>query len=263
MKQSVFIFGLVVAGCAGGGASADTDLPVECASRENATEASGVGGPFDVEDVFAAAGAPVPVAAVMTGDEFAIAAFTQLGSVAPTSGKSFAWLSTGVAGAGTIQEVASADAPDPGTSFGSAECGGPGTFDCVTITYTFEAGPEDHSIRFDFRFFSTEDPDAFVDGFAVTSSDNEVVAITPSSALYTVGCDDLAGTGFEIPGANGCKAGSTRTLATIIPVEAGATGVLQFTLNDEGDGVHDSAVMLDGIALTANEVEAPSTSACE
>lgn len=217
--------------------------------------------------------------AILVGSPLASAVFQGLGDLDATQGNSFVWLSTGVAGAGTDSAVGSApDGTQDGTSFGMGGCEGPETFDCVQLRYTFVAPDDANSVRFDFHFLSTEYPEyigqGYNDTFFVTmespshnfdniSFDGHGNRVGIDSAFFDATCSDVEGTGFDVYDFGACDAGATGLLGTVAPVEPGETVTLTFTLNDAGDGIYDSAVLLDNLQTTSNEVEAPTTNDCE
>lgn len=216
---------------------------------------------------------------VLLGSPLAAAVFDGLGELDPTEGGSFVWLSTGVAGAGTESAVGVAtEGTQDGTSFGMGGCEGPETYDCVQLRYTFVAPEDAHSVRFDFNFLSTEYPEyigqGYNDTFFVTMEsashnfDNIVFdengnRVGIDSALFDDTCEDVQNTGFDVFDFGMCDAGATGMLGTIAPIEPGETVTLTFTLNDAGDGIYDSAVMLDNLQTTSNAVEDPTTNDCE
>ena len=215
----------------------------------------------------------------LMGSPLAAAVFSGLGELEPTEGSSVVWLSTGIAGAGTGSAVGEAtDGTQDGTSFGLGGCEGSDTFDCVRLTYSFVAPADAHSVRFDFNFLSTEYPEylnqGYNDKFFVSldseshsyeniSFDSNGHPIGIDSALFDDGCEQMEGTGFDLVNFDACDAGATGLLGTIAPIEPGETVTLTFTLNDAGDGIYDSAVMIDNLQTTSNEIEDPTTNDCE
>lgn len=221
----------------------------------------------------------------LSGEPEQAAVFPGLGTAVPTEGATFAWLSTGVAGAGTPSALVSTAGTLIGTSFGNAACDGVNTYDCVELDYTFVVPPDDHAVRFDFRFFTTEYPEFlganFNDTFTVAllsssfqfddvSFDEQGRKIDVNSDFFlsneVVTCPDLVGTGFDVddpanPGS--CHGGATGLLGTIAPVAPGERVTLKFKLHDEGDGYLDSAVMLDHLETTPDAIATPATSNCD
>lgn len=219
------------------------------------------------------------IAPTLTGHMSQSAAFPSLGSITPTEGNSMAWLSTGVAGAGTPSSVDS-NALDTqiGTDFSGPGCGtdstGTESNDCVQLRFGFVVPEDMHSIRFDFNFLSTEYPEfvnqGYNDEFKVSMSspshnyDNLVFdenqrPINIDSAFMDQTCADITGTGFDVGYDGYCDAGATGLLTTIAPVEPGETVTLTFTLMDRGDGIYDTAVMIDNVQVSTNPVETPET----
>lgn len=109
----------------------------------------------------------------------AVAAFAGLGALQPTNGPTFAYLSTGVAGAGTPKSLEpSVTDIKPGTGFPTGQsCPGDTqglTNDCVTLTFSFVVPAAMHTVAFDFFFLSGEYPEfvgsAYNDTFQVSLS---------------------------------------------------------------------------------------------
>jgi len=214
----------------------------------------------------------------ITGDPKQVAVFNSLGSLAPTKGTSFAFLSNGVAGATTGQsQDPTAFTTQPGTDFGHAGCfnGDGSTHDCVALSVTFTVPAGMHSIKFDFNFMSTEYPEfvnqGYNDMFTVKetspSHNYDNISFDPNhnpididSVFFQEPCQNLTGTGFDL-GANigFCDAGGTGLLTTEAPVEPGETVTLVFEIHDFGDGIYDSAVMLDNLQISPDPVTNPNT----
>lgn len=214
------------------------------------------------------------VQASLSGHALSAAAFPGLGMVQPVEGSTFAWLSTGVAGAGTPYAVGPSDGTQQGTDLQTPGCLGSETRDCVQLRYGFVVPDDVHSIRFDFAFFSAEYPeyvnqgynDTFVvsltsptHNFANVSFDELGRPINIDSAFFDEPCDALIGSGFDLGAGFSCDAGGTGRLTTQAPVEPGETVTLTFTLMDSGDGIYDSAVLLDGLVGSGNPIEEPET----
>lgn len=219
----------------------------------------------------------------ITGDPSQAGVFTAMGVLEPTEGDTMAWISTGVAGAGTDQSVdPSAYGVQEGTDF-YALCPGSDIFenpewDCVTLSLSFEVPSGMHSVRFDFAFMSAEYPEfvglGFNDEFTVSMSsetnnyDNIVFddngnMVNIDSAFFDEPCAGLAGTGFDLDdGLGGCDAGGTGLLSTIAPVEPGENVTLKFNLRDRGDGIYDSGLMIDNLAVRSQDVDEPETDPC-
>ena len=280
----------LVAGCSNEGGI--VSLPPGCAESEAASAGAiaaivAAGSPVSAEDLIDAMGmeaaaAPAPS---LSGEADQAAVFPGLGVVEPTQGSMFAWLSTGVAGAGTTSAVGASAGTLYGTDFGNVLCAGDGTYDCVELRFSFVVPPDHHAVRFDFRFFTTEYPEflgwQFNDSFTVSLSspsyefpnisfDEEGREINVNSQFFqsfeVVECEDLAGTGFDVdwPGSPGaCHGGATSLLGTIAPVAPGETVTLTFELHDEGDGDYDSAVMIDHLETTPASVDSPETNDCD
>ena len=210
------------------------------------------------------------------------AAFQGLGSLQPLSGPSFAWISTGVAGAGTAKPlVATAwSTQDDATSsdVGGSGCSGiTGSDDCATLAFTFVAPADAQAISFDFDFMSSEYPEwlgsVYDDSFVVslTSSnpahsfanivyDGSGSPIDINNLYFPQPSAQLGGTGFNITDFfGGCDAGATGILTTTAPVTPGETITLKFRIYDYSDALLDSAVMIDNFRFGATPVGTPTT----
>ena len=220
------------------------------------------------------------VSLTYVGHPNANAIFDDLGALEPMEGNSFAWLSTGLAGAGTDSAVAEdyGYGTQTGTDFGLGGCTGAETFDCVQLRYRFVVPEGMHSVRFRFNFLSTEYPEYIDSGYNDTflvslesashnydniSFDSLGNPIGIDSALFDEPCENLEGTGFDLDDLGFCDAGATGVLATQAPVEPGEEVTLTFILNDAGDGIYDSAVQIDDLQASASSIEDPETDPCD
>lgn len=211
----------------------------------------------------------------ITGNIRQYTVYPSLGTLVATTGGTFAYLSTGVAGAGTPQTLdASALGTQSGTDVGSNCADGDG-YDCVVLKFSFVVPGGMHSIKFKFNFMSAEFPEfvgtIFNDQFAVKeespsySYDNIVFdstghTVNINSAFFNEPCTSLGGTGFDIYSFNStCDAGGTGLLTTQAPVEPGETVTLTFSLRDRGDGIYDTAVLLDDFIISEETVPGPNT----
>ena len=165
--------------------------------------------------------------------------------------------------------------------------------DYTELVIKLHAPTNVQSFSFQFQFFSGEYPN-----YVCTQYNDEFLAIVQSSKTYTtptnisydsgmhpitvnsgffVVCDndtskpqtqhcmhppsDNNGTGYEttgIPGV-GIPGGSTGWLSTTAPIQPNEDVTLRFVIFDEGDGVLDSAVLLDNFQWGAATVMGPST----
>jgi hypothetical protein len=149
---------------------------------------------------------------------------------------------------------------------------------------TFKAPANVHSVKFDFNFMSAEYPEfvgsSYNDEFWVKqespshSYDNIVhdssnKPININSVFFNEPCTQLTGTGFNFSksdvnqgpatSASDCDAGGTGILTTQSPVEPNETVTLTFYVQDRGDGIYDSAVMVDNLTLSPDSVTTPNT----
>ncbi len=279
----------------GAACEATSSVALEPSPGTRALRAAGqnVYHPGPAPAAFAAASAPALLEAMdvdlgfvtsstYVGNPTQSATFPDLGPITPTEGASFAWLSTGVAGAGTTRSVdPNATGTQEGTDYFNL-CNFDGQnleFDCVELTFTFTVPEGMNSVRFDFQFLSSEFPEyvnaGYNDEFKVKMSspshsyenivfDDDGSMVNIDSAFFDQPCAQLAGTGFDIEDTAGqCDAGGTGPLSTIAPVEPGETVTLSFQLRDRGDGLYDSAVAIDNLAVRASTVEEPETDPCD
>ncbi|HEX6837228.1 MAG TPA: choice-of-anchor L domain-containing protein, partial [Polyangia bacterium] len=168
--------------------------------------------------------------------------------------------------------------------------------DYTEIDFQLHAPSNVQSFSFDFQFFSGEYPQyvctMFNDEFlAIVQSsktyptatnisfDNQMHPITVNSGFFTVCDNDTSkpqtqhcmfppsqnqGTGYEttgspIPIPGDIPGGSTGWLTTTAPIAPGEDITLKFVIFDEGDGVLDSAVLLDNFKWGAASVGGPTT----
>ncbi len=229
-----------------------------------------------VEDILTAMGIdPATVSSPsITGHQNQFAALPGLGSLIPTQGSNFAFLSTGVVGAGTPQSLdPSAWGTESGTNMGGSCSSGIG-YDCVFLKFSFVVPADMHSIQFDFNFMSVEYPEfvnlGFNDEFSVQVQspsynyanivfDINGNPINIDSAFFNQPCNSLENTGFDIYSGGSCDAGATGLLVTQAPVVPGETVTLTFSIRDRGDGIYDSAVLVDNFQLSEEYVEGPTT----
>lgn len=169
--------------------------------------------------------------------------------------------------------------------------------DYTELVFQLHAPTNVQSFSFNFQFFSGEYPDyvctEFNDEFlAIVQSstsyptptnisfDMQMHPITVNSGFFIVCDNDTSkaqtqnckfppsqnnGTGYEtallgIPGLpGGIPGGSTGWLTTTAPIQPGEDITLRFVIFDEGDGVLDSAVLLDNFQWGAATVMGPTT----
>jgi hypothetical protein len=268
-------------GCSNDGSIVPT--PPGCAESTGITGAQPILGGSDITgmDLVQAMGLDPVTPPLVNGVSAGIAVFSGLGEIEPTQGSTFAWMSTGVAGAGTTSAVVDPAEPTQfGTDNGVIDCAGTNTFDCIVLTLDFTVPADHHTVRFDFEFFSTEFPEflnaGYNDSFTVSlsspsfnftniSTDQEGHPINVNNAFFTDDdCEDFEGTGFDIPnGFGGCEAGATGLLGSIAPVAPGEAVRLVFSIIDAGDGLYDSAVMIDHLETTPQTIDAPETNDCD
>lgn len=236
--------------------------------------------------------------AALDADTRAVEALGDFGaSYAPHEGAAVALLSNGIAGkkgdAGWVALNPGTDlmrtknAPDPSIP-PTPNCmqTTPSTVhDAATLTLTLKVPQNARSLAFDFSFFSSEFPayactqfnDAFVamlDGHPIARDPNGL-GITINSSLFTVcansgtqtkcnvAASTLAGTGYGEPNTATppvTQGGATGWLTTRAGVTPGATVTLALSVYDDGDGILDSAVVLDALRWSTDPIATPATS---
>lgn len=182
------------------------------------------------------------------------------GVVGPRWGNSFAVLSTGVIG--TI--------PEPGTDMGAGNADG----DIVTLEINLDVPEGFTRLSFDYNFVSAESPDfvgsLYNDRFTATLIEpggitNEVAeASVNSSFFFDASTERAGGTMFDIfaSSPNGVDtvfdgnlpdAGITDFQSVSVELPTPGSYTLVFEISDQGDGLLDSAVMLDNLRIHAME----------
>jgi hypothetical protein len=178
---------------------------------------------------------------------------------------------------------------------GASNCGQGGAVtavqDYTELDIQLHAPTNAQSLSFDFQFFSAEYPE-----FVCTNYNDEFLAILQSSQSYpqptnvsfdmkmnpitvnsgffticqngmtpqTMNCtmpvSAIAGTGYDDDDGSGePMGGSTGWLTTTAPVKPGEDITLKFVIFDEGDGIYDSAALIDHISWGATSVTGPVT----
>jgi cysteine-rich repeat protein len=204
------------------------------------------------------------VEASVVGPPASTGVFPGLGVIAPRRGPTFSLLSTGLAGT---------SAPEPGFDF--FPVGEDGDF--VVLRLFLQIPESANRISFDFDFLSAEYPDfigsEFNDTFiaVLTDSDGErfIAAASVNSSFFTPAFDSVAGgTGFDIftpdpsdvdtefPGGLP-DAGVTGFQRVTAAVRPGEVVRLEFAIGDLGDGILDSAIIIDNLAVSGLEVLDP------
>lgn len=198
----------------------------------------------------------------LTGAAERAGVFGELGVLRPRAGADFTLLSTGVAGSA---------APVPGTDFSDPAAGDEG----VALTFELDPPATTSQLSFRFRLLSGEYP-AFAgagygDRFTVLLSDadgtREIAHMTVDDpALYPVSDSRAEDTGFDLfardPsqlnhsfGSGLPAAGMSDWIAVREQVNADGPVTLEFRIRDEGDGLVDSAVLLDQFRLGLGQFE--------
>lgn len=98
--------------------------------------------------------------------------------------------------------------------------------------------------------------------FDICRSDPPEVSYTcskPPSLLAKTGYDQTTSSEYAMSPTSGPLGGATGWLTTKAPVTPGETITLRFVILDEGDGIYDSSVLIDGFKWELQTVDSPST----
>lgn len=203
------------------------------------------------------------------GPDEAAAILGGMGVIQPRQGQGFVVLSTGLAD--------TTSPPERGTDFGVA-----GTADDVaTLTLSLHVPPDATRLAFQYNFLSSESPDfvggAFNDTFSVEIINgagevlNEELASVNTSFFFPVSESRAGGTSYAIyadepsgidvfpPNSTGLPdAGLTDFQFFSTPVVGDEELTVRFQIRDNGDGILDSAVILDALQFVSVETVDPS-----
>ncbi|NTX12761.1 choice-of-anchor A family protein [Myxococcus sp. CA056] len=222
----------------------------------------------------AAMDAPAGTTATLTApaDDSALVLPT-FGVIKPRMGNTLAVLSTG-----TINQHATR-ATEPGTDFTPTGIEG----DAVTLRLTFNVRAGISRMSFDYRFLSAESPDyvgsEFNDVFTVRVTDatnTRIIEQTSvnSAEFFDASATRAGGSGFDLladdpDGIDYFPITYPSTIPTFpdmgitnykiinIPIRGGGPVTLEFSIQDLGDGILDSAVVLDNITFGTFQVVDP------
>jgi Domain of unknown function (DUF5011)/HYR domain len=206
--------------------------------------------------------------ATYDGPAEASAILINMGVIEPRQGSSFVVLSTGIADT-TLP-------PERGTDFGQAGT----TDDVATLTLSLHVPPDATHLAFQYNFLSSESPDfvggSFNDTFSVEITDGmgavvtEELASVNTSFFFPVSESRAGGTNYAIyaeepsgvdifpPNSTGLPdAGLTDFQFFSTPVRGGDELLLRFQIRDNGDGILDSAVILDALQFVSVETVDP------
>jgi hypothetical protein len=199
----------------------------------------------------------------LEASEQSAAVRSNLGVITPLRGSCFVLLSTGLANHG----LPGSRNPEPGTDIDPAGAGG----DRVTLRLRLSVPAGANLMTLQYNFLSAEFPEFrgtdFNDRFSLEITDASgarsfEVASVNSSELFEVSQSSAQGTGFDLftPDPAGVDedftgglpdAGMTDFRVFSAGVTGGAEVQLQFTIQDKGDGLLDSAVLIDAVDFSA------------
>ncbi|MFY2561770.1 choice-of-anchor A family protein [Corallococcus terminator] len=204
--------------------------------------------------------------------------FPQFGDIKPRAGTTLAVLSTGLLDQAPNQNTVLTNAAEPGTDFAPSGTAG----DVVTLRLTFNLRAGISRLSFHYRFLSAESPDfigsEFNDVFQARVTDANgtrvVEEVTVNSAhFFDVSHTRAKDTGFDLFADDPADvdyfpvtysgipifpdAGITNYKIVNVPVQGGGPLTLEFSIQDLGDGILDSAVLLDNVAFTSLQVVDP------
>ncbi len=201
--------------------------------------------------------------ATLSGPAAGAAALPNFGVIQPRRGSSLVTLSTGIVGGQA----------EPGADFAPTGVLG----DEVLLTLQFDPPEGATKLHFDFLFLSSEYPDFVLAGFNDTftarvfqGSVSQTIALAnvDSSFFIPVSSPRAGGTGYNLYtedpsgvdttfGVGLPDAGVTVWQSVDVDVPFEGPFFLQFRIADVGDGILDSAVVLDNLVLTAMELLDP------
>lgn len=209
--------------------------------------------------------AMITSATLTSGDARAAAVRTSYGVIQPQRGDSFVLLSTGV-----LDEDA-----EPGADFGAVGPDG----DAVTLRVTLNVPARTKRMTFRYRFLSAEYPDFIQAGFndtftlRVASNPIPVASATVDDAdFHDAAQTNVGGTPYFLliadpdgvdgpfpagdPSAMSSDTGTTDFLLADIAIPTGPV-TLEFDIRDSGDGILDSAVIIDDLRFSSIETVDP------
>lgn len=197
----------------------------------------------------------------LAGSGSASGVLSGLGVIQPSQGASFAVLSSGIVGS---------TSPEPGSDLSPGGTEGDSTV--LTLTLSAPSGPG--RLSFLYNFLSTEIPDfvgsIYNDNFTALLTDangTRVVALASvnTSFFYPATASRAGGSGFDLftPDPSGVDtvfgiglpdAGLTGFVPVSVPFQSNGQITLRFSVSDLGDGILDSAVVLDNLSIGSLEV---------
>ncbi|HVR95704.1 MAG TPA: alpha/beta fold hydrolase [Thermoanaerobaculia bacterium] len=190
------------------------------------------------------------------------AVLSNLGVIKPLRGSSFAILSSGQAG--TAQA-------EPGVDFLPSGSGG----DASVLSLVLNVPQGSGRISFSYRFLSTEYPEYIDAGFndtftaSLADANGQTVIATSnvdSAPFFPASQSEAGGSGFALftPDPSGVTtqfgstglpdAGLTEYVMVNVPFQSSGQIVVTFSISDVGDGILDSAVILDNLTVSSIEV---------
>lgn len=271
LKRSALLLGIVLLRLPGGAHAIEGDLQDSVHQRRQLSESGRYLQSFQPQLANASGESlaqamdiePASLAAAATsGPAAGFGVFSSLGVIHPLRGTSFAVLSSGQAGTARAE---------PGTDFIPAGVDG----DAATLTLTLTVPPGPGRLTFSFNFLSAEFPEfinaGFNDTFTASLEDvqgQKVIATAgvDSAPFFPASASRAAGSGFDLftasPSGVDEQFGSTGSpdagLTDFLPVdvafESDGQIVLHFSISDVGDGILDSAVILDNLTVSSLEI---------
>jgi len=200
---------------------------------------------------------------------------SSLGTMSPTAPPTFAFFSTGIAGA----DIITTDEEEPGDERGSWFAGGTKGYprDEATLTMTLQVPMYMHYLYYDVQFLSAEYPEyvgtQFNDKLTITvnspSEGTSTYFFDVNSGYFVVNSNGIPGTGFDIFARSGDPGGVdiVDTVPRTPGADAGASGIIPIggelhpvspneeitvTINirDDGDNLFDSGAYIDNFVFT-------------
>ncbi len=201
---------------------------------------------------------------------------TSLGTLSPTQGSSFAFLSTGIAGA----DIITSNQREPGDERGTYFIGGTKGYprDEVTLVMDLKVPMFMHYLYYDVQFFSAEYPEYIgtvfndkltISVYSPTLEQESQYVFDVNSGYFVLDSRGIPNTGFDIfalsgnpsnvdevdqnkrvPGADAGASGMITIGGEYHPVSPNEIITVTINLQDSGDNLFDSAAFIDNLIFT-------------
>lgn len=203
-------------------------------------------------------------------------ALTKRGTMIPTHGSNYMFLTTGVAEYNPVTTDGINPGSERGNWFASGKYGAPR--DQATLTMTLQVPPCIHYIYYDVQFYSSEYPEyigtQYNDKLTITvDSPSEGISeyiIDVNGGDFVLNAHDITGTGYDIfaqsgnpgdvdwvetiPNPTGADGGATALIGREHPVSPNEEVTISFDIIDVGDNQFDSAAFIDNLRFSGYAV---------